>query len=69
MNCTIKINMDNVAFEDAGIELARILRQLAENAEDFLDDTSVFSDGITEAIYDINGNRVGSISIFRIMAR
>lgn len=56
MNCTIKINMDNAAFEDDPNELARILRDLAER---------IVADGAYEdsPIWDRYGNKVGELSI------
>jgi hypothetical protein len=57
MNITITINTDNAAFENmAGIEVARILRKLADMIEDW--------PGANEFTYgcrDANGNKVGSI--------
>ena len=48
---TIIIDTDNAAFEgNAGAEVARILRVLAEKVDDGLNNVS---------LYDINGNKVG----------
>lgn len=56
MDITITINTDNAAFQDdAGIEVARILRQLAGNLE-LWQGKNEFSLGLR----DINGNKVGS---------
>lgn len=62
MNCTIKVNMDNAAFDDCNggcVELSRILLRLSQKVEDapvlFLDSTM--------PIRDVNGNTVGSIKI------
>lgn len=55
------IRTDNAAFgedgADAGAEVARILRGLADHIEA---DQSDFSVGDTYVMYDINGNKVGS---------
>lgn len=51
MDCTIKINMDNSAFEDES-ELPRILRKLAKHIENDPQD-----DGGN--LMDVNGNKVG----------
>ena len=62
MKATIEIKMDNVAFEEnPGIELARILKGLAEDVGDFLDDTSAerFFNW-KKPIFDVNGNHVGN---------
>lgn len=55
MHCAIKIKMDNAAFEGfPGIELARILRDMAAEVEK----------GYTVATaVDINGNKVGQLTI------
>lgn len=52
MEFTLKINMDNAAFEDQGIELSRILHKLAKKTEDM-----IIEEG--GKIMDINGNSVG----------
>ena len=57
MTVTISIQCENAAFEepDSGRELARILRQLAEQ----------FEDGqVPGTLRDVNGNTVGEVSIF-----
>lgn len=55
MTATIKINMDNAAFdgENRIPETCRILRDIADRLEQ----------GKSVSIRDINGNSVGSISI------
>ena len=54
MKATIKIQMDNAAFEDPATELARILRDLAKHVEN----------GDTERrLMDHNGNHIGTFSI------
>lgn len=51
---TVTIDTDNAAFEDgAGIEVARILRDIAEQVEDARPENSTIS------VFDVNGNRVG----------
>jgi hypothetical protein len=59
MKCKIEITMDNAAFEeDAGMELARILRRLATDAEKH----SVHNlDWLS--LRDMNGNYVGRVTI------
>lgn len=60
MEYTLKIviNSDNSAFEpDCGMEVARILRELAQQAEDA--GNSMITNGFRSAIMDINGNKVG----------
>lgn len=57
MDAIIKVNLDNSAFEDAaGVELARILRKLAEDLE-----TGFLPIGNEKSLRDSNGNRVGNI--------
>ena len=53
---TIKIKTGNAAFQDdqLGLEVARILRELAN---DFADEK-----GRDKGLFDYNGNRVGSLS-------
>lgn len=53
---TIKIEMDNAAFEgDGRDELARVLRSLAQDIESGSRDKA--------SLYDINGNKVGTFKI------
>ena len=58
MKATIKIEMDNAAFEDgnAGAELARILGELA---------AKVSRVEITPGwnLFDVNGNKVGTFEV------
>lgn len=55
MELTLKIRMDNAAFEDAPhVEAARILREAALKLENGYDGAKLF---------DYNGNKVGSFSI------
>lgn len=57
MHATIKINMDNSAFEDnPAIELQRILSELANGL-------CIVHGGMEESLRDINGNKVGNIKI------
>ena len=57
MDATIKINMDNLAFdvENGSEELARILSNLAED---------IRNGSCKERIRDLNGNLVGEFYIF-----
>lgn len=55
MKLTLEFNMDNAAFGDGHeYEAARILRKYADNIEAGADYV---------ALMDINGNRVGTMSI------
>ena len=58
MKATITVNMENAAFEEneAGTELARILRGLADDLEGHHQ-----LEGVT--LRDFNGNRVGALVI------
>lgn len=56
MNCTIKINMDNAAFDDLS-ELSRILRKAADRLDG--DPFGGF------ALKDVNGNTVGFVKTGR----
>jgi len=57
MTATIRIEMENAAFEDPASELARILRTLAIHVEQ----------GIMPAkavqLRDVNGNKVGEFKV------
>ncbi len=65
MDATIKINMDNAAFEEnPGLELKIILEKLARvvnlfNYNQDMSNTIVYD----EPLYDSNGNRVGTVFI------
>lgn len=53
MKLVIRINLDNDAFQQGG-EVERILRDMADQIRD---------EGLIKGtIFDINGNRVGSVS-------
>lgn len=56
MRAVIEVDMDNAAFEgeNAGLELARILGDLAEHLKD---------DVSNVVLRDVNGNRVGTCAI------
>ena len=58
MEATIRINMDNAAFEDGCdgySELARILKNLSNY---------LYEQGSTDKnLFDINGNKVGTFEI------
>lgn len=59
MQATIRIQMDNAAFNDHnGEELARILRDLADWAENY----NHGEDDCSRGLSDYNGNRVGRLS-------
>ena len=55
---TLKINTDNAAFEDAGPEVARILRDLARQIETEAGEAS-------GRLRDLNGNTVGEYKLSR----
>lgn len=58
MNCTIKINMDNSAFDDnPEYELARILKDLSARIENTVRKPLFY------VIRDINGNKVSECII------
>ncbi|OQB36862.1 MAG: hypothetical protein BWY09_01776 [Candidatus Hydrogenedentes bacterium ADurb.Bin179] len=55
MKYSISIECNNAAFVDQGKELARILRDLADRLE---------VEGVTDrALMDLNGNRVGRVTV------
>ena len=55
MDVVIKINCDNAAFgEEPGIEVARLLRRMAKDAEVHLE---------AEKYRDLNGNTVASLEV------
>ena len=60
MKATIKIEMDNAAFEDgnAGAELARILGELAAKVS-----RVEITPGRGWALFDVNGNKVGTFEV------
>ncbi len=59
MKATIKIEMDNAAFEEEnGREIARILRKLAARVEN-----QNVMDGYQFPLIDVNGNKVGTVEI------
>lgn len=58
MKVTIDVTCDNDAFHpDPGIELARILRKLAERVER----SAPYPHEWEQALADANGNRVGGL--------
>jgi hypothetical protein len=59
MKCTIKINMDNAAFEDKNSELARILAYLSSR----LAAQYTLHVGHHQPLLDYNGNVVGILEI------
>jgi len=54
MQVNIKINCDNHAFENVGLELSRIFGKLKEKVVDDVCDMPIM---------DINGNRVGMLEV------
>jgi len=58
MKLQLAIKLDNAAFEDdnRGPEIARILRKLADEFEEY-------GHPHFDGLYDINGNRVGAVEI------
>lgn len=58
MKIHLALSTDNAAFEDAGAgtELARILRKIAGQLEDWPGDSE-----FTIGLHDANGNKVGTI--------
>ena len=61
MKAIIEINLDNDAFQRDGRELARVLRNVAEDVEA----CNVTSEGAYICIIDINGNKVGDFNIIQ----
>ena len=62
MKLKIEIDMNNAAFEDAGsgVEVARILREIADRNEN-----AIFQVGDGFNLKDINGNRTGYLKVTR----
>jgi len=59
MKAQITINMDNAAFEDTPeIELGRILEKLSRSVQ-----SQPLSVGNSILLRDVNGNRVGELTI------
>ena len=60
MYCTLKMEMENAAFEHNGHEVARIMRKLANDLEvyDILK-------SYKEVLFDINGNSVGTFKVHK----
>jgi len=59
MIAKIEINLDNDAFKQNPLELARVLRNLAEDIEDINGPNL----GSFIGIVDINGNTVGQLEV------
>jgi len=59
MKAQIEINLNNDAFQRDGRELARVLRNVAEDVEA----CNVTNLGAYICIIDINGNKVGEFEI------
>ena len=56
MKAVITVQMDNAAFENWQIELARILKELAEKLDTYSGDYKM-------SLRDYNGNKVGELAI------
>lgn len=54
MKFRCEIDMDNAAFDNPGLELRRIHRQIADQIEN-----TDIEDGAEQVLRDHNGNRVG----------
>ena len=59
MKAQIEINLDNDAFKQNPLELAHVLRNLAEDIE-YINGPNL---GTFISIMDINGNSVGSLEV------
>jgi hypothetical protein len=58
MKVIIEICTDNEAFSDSvGAEVSRILRKLTTD----IDTGDDFDDGFSKPLFDINGNKCGSV--------
>jgi len=62
MKLTLTINTDNAAFSDGilGLELARILREVANTTESRGVTDTEFTSEFSVILTDINGNSVGT---------
>ena len=61
MTITIKLTTDNAAFEDdKDAEIGRLVHRVAQRLE-----RGAIASGIreTQALVDLNGNRVGSVTV------
>lgn len=62
MKAKIEIDMNDAAFgEDPGAEIARILRDLAQNLEGSVP-KNFFDGGLVMPLRDLNGNLVGAFT-------
>jgi|TARA_B100000809_G_C14746132_1_gene390381 hypothetical protein len=59
MKAEIGISLNNDAFQGNGQELARVLRNLAQDVEDY----NIHNLGCFIGIADMNGNTVGTFEI------
>jgi hypothetical protein len=59
MQATLTIQMDNAAFEENSVELARILQDIASKIEQ----QGGVATGDTFVAMDLNGNRVGKLEV------
>lgn len=60
MRIVIEINCDNAAFDNGSEELGRILRRVSDRLKRGAIDLSLNN---TEALMDVNGNKVGSLQV------
>ena len=60
MTITIKLKTDNAAFEDRDAEIGRLVHRVAQRLE-----RGALASGIKEsqALVDLNGNKVGSVTV------
>lgn len=59
MQATVTIQMDNAAFEENSVELARILQDIASKIEQ----RGGVAAGDSFVAMDLNGNRVGKLEV------
>ena len=59
MQATLTIQMDNAAFEENSVELARILQDIADKIEQ----RGGVVAGDSFVAMDLNGNRVGELEV------
>ena len=59
MKALVEIELGNDAFKGSGDELARVIRNIAQDVEDY----NLHDEGAQILIKDINGNSVGEFKI------
>jgi len=57
---SITVDTDNAAFAALGPEIARLLRECADDAETYLSETTIRH---SRLLHDHNGNRVGEMVV------